>query len=42
MGNLAESYRALGRHRDALVLDEETLELRRRFLPEDHPEIGVK
>jgi hypothetical protein len=42
MSNLAVPYRALWRHQDALVLDEETLEVRRRFLPEDHPDIGVK
>ena len=41
MGNLALTYSALGRHQDALVLKEKTLEFRRRVLPENHPEIGV-
>ena len=40
MGGLAETYSALGRHHDALVLQEKTLELRRRILPENHPGIG--
>jgi hypothetical protein len=42
MGNLANTYYELGRHQDALVLHEETLEFRRRFLPENHPDIGLK
>jgi hypothetical protein len=41
MGNLALTYRELGRHQDALVLQEKTLELNRRVLPENHPKIGV-
>ena len=41
MNNLAGTYSALGRHHDALVLKEKTLEFRRRVLPENHPEIGV-
>ena len=41
MGNLAGTYRALGRHQDALVLQEKTLEFRRRVLPENHPVIGL-
>jgi len=40
MGNLAATYGALGRHRDALVLQERTLEFRRRVLPENHSDIG--
>jgi hypothetical protein len=40
MGNLANTYAGLGRHADALVLEEQVLEFRRRVLPEDHPEIG--
>ncbi len=40
MSNLACSYHALGRHADALVLQEKVLEFRRRVLPEDHPDIG--
>ena len=41
MGNLANTYSALGRHQDAVVLQEKTLEFRRRVLPENHPDIGV-
>ncbi len=41
MGNLANTYSKLGRHQDALELKEETLEFRRRVLPENHPHIGV-
>ena len=40
MSNLANTYGALGRYADALVLQEKVLEFRRRVLPEDHPEIG--
>ena len=41
MGNLASTYGELGRHQDALVLQEKTLEFQRRVLPEKHPDIGV-
>jgi len=41
MSNLANTYSALGRHRDALVLFQETLEFRQRVLPKKHPQIGV-
>ena len=41
MGNLAVTYHALGRDRDALVLLEKTLEFRRLALPENHPLIGA-
>ena len=40
MGDLAQTYSALGRHSDALAMEESVLELRRRVLPEDHPSIG--
>ena len=40
MNNLASTYSALGRHKDALAMNERVLEFRRRVLPEDHPEIG--
>ena len=40
MSNLANTYSALGRHRDALVLFQETLEFRQRVLPKKHPQIG--
>ncbi len=41
MGNLALTYRALGRHQDALVLQEKTLEFQRRVLPANHLDIGT-
>jgi hypothetical protein len=41
MSNLALAYSALGRHQDALVLKEKTLEFRRRVLPKNHPDMGV-
>ncbi len=41
MHNLAATYSALGRHQDALVLLEKTLEFQRRVLPKNHPDIGV-
>jgi hypothetical protein len=41
MNNLADTYTALGRHQDALVMQEKTLEFRRRVLPENHPDIGA-
>ena len=37
MNNLAISYSALGRHREALKLREETLALRKTKLGPDHP-----
>ena len=40
MSGLANTYGALGRYADALVLKEKALEFRRRVLPEDHPDIG--
>ena len=40
MGNLAVSYSALGRHADALAMEERVLEFYRRVLPENHPSIG--
>ena len=41
MSNLAVTYSALGRHQDALVMREKTLEFQRRMLPENHPDIGA-
>ena len=41
MCNLVETYSALGRHQDALVMAEKTLEFQRRALPENHPDIGA-
>ena len=40
MSNLAETYKALGRHADALAMGEQALELFRRVLPANHPDIG--
>ncbi len=41
MGNLANTYYALGRHQDALVLLEKSLEFRQRVLHEGHPHTGA-
>ncbi len=41
MGNLANTYSALGRHQDALNMMEKTLEFKRRVLPENHPDLGI-
>jgi hypothetical protein len=41
MSNLASLYSAHGRHQDALVMNKKTLELRRRLLPANHPDIGA-
>jgi hypothetical protein len=41
MGNVAATYSALGRHQDAVVLQEKALKIFRRVLPENHPDIGV-
>ena len=41
MSSLALTSRALGRHQDALVLQEKSLEFQRRVLPENHPQLGV-
>ena len=40
MSNLAVSYYNLGRHADALAMQERVLEFYRRVLPENHPDIG--
>jgi hypothetical protein len=40
MANLAMSYSDLGRHSDALAMEERVLEFLRRVLPENHPSIG--
>ena len=40
MSNLAATYSALGRHADALAMGEQALELWRRVLPANHPDIG--
>jgi hypothetical protein len=40
MNSLALEYCLLGRHQDALVLQEKVLEVRRRILPVDHSDIG--
>jgi tetratricopeptide (TPR) repeat protein len=41
MNNIAAMYSALGRHQDALVLQEKTLEFWRRALPQSHPDLGT-
>jgi tetratricopeptide (TPR) repeat protein len=41
MGNLAATYSALGRHEDALAMEESELEFRRRVLPPNHPHIAT-
>ena len=41
MNDLAVTYSALGRHQEALVMGEKTLEFQRRVLPENHPDIGA-
>ena len=41
ISQLAISYADLGRHQEALVMQEETLEFQRRVLPENHPYIGA-
>ena len=40
MTNLAGTYRALGRHVDAVAMGEQVLEHFRRVLPANHPDIG--
>jgi hypothetical protein len=40
MGNLASTYYKLGRHADALAMQERVLESRRRVLPANHPSVG--
>jgi tetratricopeptide (TPR) repeat protein len=41
MSNLAESYSDLGMHREALQLKKDTLAMRQRTLPEEHPDIAL-
>jgi hypothetical protein len=41
MNSLAAAYGQLGRHHDALVLNEKVLESRRRRLLDNDPKIGV-
>jgi hypothetical protein len=41
MSNLAATYAALGRHHDALAMQEKMLEFWRRVLPENHPDLGA-
>ncbi len=37
---VSTSYSHHGRFEDALAIDHQVLEFRRRVLPEDHPDIG--
>ncbi len=41
MTNLADAYTQLGRHDDALQLQDSALRMRRRVLPPNHPSIGT-
>jgi hypothetical protein len=40
MSNLASTFRALGRHADALAMRERVLAFVRRILPANHPDLG--
>ena len=40
MAWLADTFSKLGRHADALAMQERVVEFRRRVLPENHPDIG--
>ncbi len=40
MNNLAISLKNVGRPNEALEMNKKTLELYRRLLPENHPDIG--
>jgi hypothetical protein len=42
MNNLAATYLSLGRHADAVAMQEMVLEFDRRVLPENHPSIGKR
>ena len=42
MNNLALTYYSLGRHADAVAMQEMVLEFDRRVMPENHPEIGKR
>ena len=42
ISNLASSYEQLGRYQDSFALREEALEIFRRSLPDDDPEIGKR
>ena len=41
MINLATMFSNIGRHEDALAMQEKTLDFQRRVLPENHPDIGA-
>jgi hypothetical protein len=42
MANLASAYAAVGRHEDALSMDERVMEFMCRTLPENHPDKGQR
>jgi hypothetical protein len=42
MNNLAVSLKNVGRPNEALEMNKKVLELYRRLLPENHPDIGEK
>ena len=39
MNNIAATYSALGRHQDALVMEEKTLRVLQATLPPSHPHV---
>jgi hypothetical protein len=41
MNNLAINYRQVGRHQEALLLQEKTLRIRQMHLRQNDPQIGV-
>jgi hypothetical protein len=41
MGNVASTYSSLGMHHEALELKQKVLQILKRSLPSDHPDIGV-
>ena len=41
MSNLANTFSKLGRHEDALAMQEKTLDFQRRVLPAHHTSLGV-
>ena len=41
MSNLANTFSKLGRHEDALAMQEKTLDFQRRVLPANHTSLGI-
>ena len=42
MYNLGNVFGKLGRHHEALEMEEKALEFRKRIFPENHPAIGAE